>query len=112
MIGCDGDALLSARRLARAEADERLQRLRKMHLDMASDGDRFPVAALEGAWSRMALWERRKLCAPWYLERWRRILEGGPAALVLALNGPDAAALLGNTPFFFPRDDGDGEVEP
>jgi hypothetical protein len=112
MIGRDRDALLSARRLARADADEWLQRLRKMHLDMVSDGACFPAAALEAAWGRMALWERRKLCAPWYLERWRRILEAGPSSLVEALNGPDAAALLGNTPFFFPPDDQVGKVEP
>ena len=112
MVGCDRDALLSARRLVRAEADERLQRLCNMHLDMALDGACFPAAALEAAWSRMALWEQRKLCAPWYLERWRRILEAGPSSLVEALNGPEAAALLGNTPFSFPLDDQVGKVEP
>lgn len=105
MAECDHGALLSARRQARAEIAERLGRLRGLHLALAADRSGFPTSSLESARARLALWESRKLCSAWYLDRWRRILEIGPSALVEALDGPDGGALLQNSPFFVSRED-------
>ncbi|GEM_PF-2420033 len=93
------EELFEQRRKARAQAAARLERLRSRHFDEV-----LPAFAsrLSDARAMIDLWERRQLCSRTYIDRWRALLDAGSDAVAIR----DEDALLQNSPFFCPSDDG------
>ncbi len=105
VIAADDSPEIAARRLARARMNERNVMLINAHLRIALDLiSRKPeaITALEEARERVALWAREATCSAFYIESWRKALDGAPAGVGRALANLDPQwelALMQNSPF-------------
>lgn len=109
-LGADIEAVaessdLAARRQARLQQAIRVQSLQQAHLRIALDlmvGKPATIKALKGAREMVELWERKRVCSPFYIDAWKRVLKGTAQEVGKALSRIDekwAPALLQNTPF-------------
>lgn len=101
-----GPAPDHARELERLQHRYRLELQRNRHLRLAAAlgaGDRNARALIKRARGRVRLWEERRTCSPFYIERWREILSGGHRHVALAMTslGEWEDALFQNTPWSF-----------
>ena len=93
------------RLLARAQINERNLRLHNAHLRLALDlllDKPAALAALDAARGMVALWARERTCSAFYIDTWRKLLEGAPGDAARALAQMDAqweSALVQNSPF-------------
>lgn len=82
-----------------------MEALQGAHFRIALDlvlGERSAVKGLEEARNMVSLWERERVCSPFYIDTWKRVLRGSPQEVGKALSRLDerwARALLQNTPF-------------
>lgn len=96
---------IAQRRQARLEQSTRMQALQNAHLRIALNlllDEPATVKGLAEARKMVDLWERERVCSPFYIDRWRRLLKGPPRNVGKALSGIDEKwqpALLQNTPF-------------
>lgn len=96
----------SARVEARAKQDAYEARLARAHDRIAASLALGQVSGrdIERARKQVDKWAEQRICSGWYVEQWRRILEGTGreiAARLLALEKEEAKALFQNTPFGF-----------
>lgn len=100
-------ARIEARRRALAADAERYDRLRRLHVEIASRIELDPVAGaslLERANERVKHWADAKTCSPFYIRAWRRILRSHPEVGLRQLvrgKGQMRDAMLQNSPFSF-----------
>ena len=93
------------RKQARLRQTVRIQSLQKAHLRIALDlmlGEPTTIKALRDARKMVDLWERDRVCSPFYIKSWKKILGGVPREVGKALSCIDQdwePALLQNTPF-------------
>ena len=96
---------LTERRQARLHQTVRVQSLQNSHLRIALSlllDEPSAVQALEDARKMVDLWEREQVCSPFYIDTWKRLLNGSPREVGTALSRIDGkweAALLQNSPF-------------
>jgi hypothetical protein len=98
---------LQERREALAALRARHSELRTIHALIADDlrlaGSPRASHILSDAVAQVALWEKDRLCSPFYIRTWRRVLRSDHAAEALmriVRNPSDSAdALLQNSPF-------------
>jgi transcriptional regulator with XRE-family HTH domain len=96
----------NARSLERLQLRCRLELQRNRHLRLAASlgaGGGNARSLIERARERVRLWEERRSCSPFYIERWNEILSGGPRHVALAMSslGEWEDALFQNTPWSF-----------
>ena len=98
-------AALVARLLARAQMNERNLKLQNAHLRLALDlilEKPAACAALADARNMVELWSRARTCSPFYIDAWRKILQGPAMDVGKALAQMDSqweSALMQNSPF-------------
>ena len=98
-------AALVERQLARAQMNERNLKLKNAHLRLALDlilEKPAACAALADARGMVELWSRARTCSPFYIDAWRKILQGAAIDVGKALAQMDsqwASALMQNSPF-------------
>lgn len=96
---------IAQRRQARLEQAARIEALQGAHFRIALNlvlGEPSAIAGLEEAREMVNLWERERVCSPFYIDAWKRVLKGSPREVGKALSRLDerwAPALLQNTPF-------------
>ena len=96
---------LAERRQIRLQQTIRVQSLQKAHLRIALSlclGEPAAIRALGDARKMVKLWERERVCSPFYIDTWKQLLDGGPRNVGRALSRIDAKwepALLQNSPF-------------
>ncbi|MGQ0750196.1 MAG: helix-turn-helix transcriptional regulator [Betaproteobacteria bacterium] len=96
---------LLERRQARLQQALRAQFLQNAHLRIAArllSEDPSEIEALEDARRMVSLWERERVCSPFYIEAWKKLLSGPPKKVGKGLAQIDEKwepALLQNTPF-------------
>ena len=96
---------IAQRRQARSEQAARIEALQGAHFRIALNlvlGEPAAIKGLEEARKMVDLWERERVCSPFYIDSWKRILRGSPQEVGKALSRIDAQwarALLQNTPF-------------
>jgi len=101
----NGDAALTARRLARLEQGAKVQSIREAHLRLAVRmlGDAAAGKLLvEDARKTVSLWRANQTCSPFYIESWEKLLAGSARDIGRSLGAMDerwSNALLQNTPF-------------
>jgi transcriptional regulator with XRE-family HTH domain len=93
------------RRQARLEQAARIEAVQGAHFRIALNlvlGEPAAIKGLEEARKMVNLWEHERVCSPFYIDTWKRILGGSPREVGKALSRLDeqwARALLQNTPF-------------
>lgn len=93
------------RRQIRLEQTIRVHALQTTHLRIALSlclGEPAAIRALDEARKMVRLWERERVCSPFYIETWKQLLKGGPRSVGRALSRMDSKwepALLQNSPF-------------
>lgn len=96
----DAGRLLAERRRAREGERRRYDRLRQAHMNIV----RLPAdqrrRLMREAHSRIDQWERAGLCAQYYVDSWRALLEApvDEFAQVLSADNARSNALLQNSP--------------
>jgi transcriptional regulator with XRE-family HTH domain len=96
---------LAERRQARMQMSLRTLTLQNAHLRIALDlllETPAAAAALQAARAMVDLWERDKVCSPFYIDGWRKLLSGSARTVGAALAQVDQqweSALLQNSPF-------------
>lgn len=109
-LGADIEAVaesrnIAQRRQARLEQSARMQALQCDHLRIALNlllGEPSTVKELAAARKMVDLWQRERVCSPFYIDMWKRVLKGAPREVGKALFRIDEKwrpALLQNTPF-------------
>ena len=98
-------SVLSQRKQARFQNAFRMQALQSAHRRIALDllqGDPSIGEAIIEARAMVELWERDKTCSPFYIQRWKDVLQGSAVEIGKALSQLDEKwelALFQNTPF-------------
>ena len=98
-------AALVERQLARAQMNERNLKLQNAHLRLALDlilEKPAACAARADARNMVELWSRARTCSPFYIDAWRKILQGPAMDVGKALAQMDSqweSALMQNSPF-------------
>jgi hypothetical protein len=106
------EELFEQRRLARQEKarrDDALLQLHVMAADALSDPSSRRASQVRGeALSWINTWEEKKLCSPYYIAEWRRMLSLPPAEMRQAMLRAhvEGIALRQNTPFGFLKSSG------
>ena len=84
----DASARDDARRLARLEHGQALERRRNRHyrlaVDLAAD-EKAARAVIARARERVDLWRGKGTCSPYYVDRWSHLLDLPPRALAKAM---------------------------
>lgn len=100
----DASARDDARRLARLEHGQALERRRNRHyrlaVDLAAD-EKAARAMIARARERVDLWRDKGTCSPYYVDRWSHLLDLPPRALAKAMTslGDWEDAMFQNSPW-------------
>lgn len=100
----EGGAADDARKQARLEQQNKLERQRSRHLRLAihlADDKQAAPGMIARAKERVELWRRKRTCSPYYIERWSRLLSLPPRRMAkeMASLGPWEDALFQNSPW-------------
>ena len=100
----DASARDDARRLARLEHGQALERRRNRHYRLAIDlvaDEKAARAMIARARERVDLWRGKGTCSPYYVDRWSHLLDLPPRALAKAMTslGDWEDAMFQNSPW-------------